>query len=99
MPYEVDHEVAVELKDAGTAANGDKKVTIIATSMEHEISKIVIWNREGKEINTAKGPANNTVKFRDTHDTEIKKAHQVKDPEQIPDGDWPICIDVYEAGA
>jgi hypothetical protein len=101
MPYEVDHEVAVQLEDAGAAANGNKKVTITATSLDHEITKLVVWSNRGKnakEINTVNNPTNKTVKFRDTHDTEIKTAHQVKDPEEIPNDDWPICIDVYEAG-
>src|SRR5436190_29530 len=87
MAYEVDREVAVQFKDAGTAAtNGNKKVTIVATSLEHAVAKIIIWSKSGrnaKKINTVNAPTNTTVKFRDTHDTEITTAHQIQDPEEI----------------
>lgn len=107
MPYEIDHEVAVELKDAGATASGhEKKVTIVATSLEHEISKILVWsgqrdgagNKRTKEIDAKTNLTNTTVKFKDTHDSEIKNAHQVRVGANVKDGDWPICVDVYEAG-
>jgi hypothetical protein len=99
MPYDVDHEVAVELEYIGTTKTG-RKITVIATSLEHEISKVIVWSAKGRDadpIDTAKNPTNDTVPFQDTHNTKINKAHQVKVPEDIKNEDFPICIDVYEA--
>jgi hypothetical protein len=99
MPYFTDHEVAVTLKDAGATATG-RKVTITATSLEHEITKVIVWGKHGgnkKPLQTYTAPPNTEKKFKDTHGTEITKAHQVVQGDEYANDDFPICIDVYES--
>lgn len=98
--YHMDHEVAVTVVTTplqGTPLSHD--VVVTATSMDHKIARIEIWNQTGKSVKNQKSPAN-------TEDGTIKSPTGVAkgqnsysastDKITIVDTDFPICIDVYE---